>query len=456
MSALAERLARSLPAASFELESLIRLVGIVETTETPTAAVTCTDRARLLINPEFVAEHCRRDEHLFLLVMHEMWHVLLGHTTLYARPTAVHNIAFDALINAGLARQHPGAEYRGFFEALNPPDQFPALLLRPPVGWPHDPQYRVPGPRGTAAILERLYPRPGATSVEPTYDELLALLDKVKPAALDGVVLVGDHAGPGEPGSTGRDPMDDELFGDVVREIVGKWPPPPFPLAGRDQGGALRTSWIERRANPQTIRKEFTKVLTTVLQPDRAGAHQQRRDLRRIVVGPGPLPNPKDRLLPAKRRLHGELVLANQEVTLATKTPERPQRALVYLDVSGSMSQLLPHLVDLLAAPARQGLIRVKQFSTQVAAVTPEVLAAGELRTTGGTAIACVLEDIVAERCQRVLVVTDGYVGKPPEPLLRELERRKIACTALVPANGWTSDLESYMTICHLSHLEHH
>ena len=79
----------------------------------------------MLVNPDFVAEHCVRDEHLFLLVMHELWHVLLGHTTLYARPTAAHNIAFDAIINAGLARQHPEAAYRGFFEALNPVDSFP-------------------------------------------------------------------------------------------------------------------------------------------------------------------------------------------------------------------------------------------------------------------------------------------------------------------------------------------
>ena len=66
--------------------------------------------------------------------MHELWHVLLGHTTLYARPTAAHNIAFDAIINAGLARQHPEAAYRGFFESLNPVDSFPGLLLRPPAG----------------------------------------------------------------------------------------------------------------------------------------------------------------------------------------------------------------------------------------------------------------------------------------------------------------------------------
>ena len=162
MSGLAERLARCLPGASFELETLVRLVGIEETEAIPTAAVTCRGRARLLINPRFVAEHCRRDEHLFLLVMHELWHVLLGHTTLYARPTPDHNIAFDAIINAGLTRQHPAPAYRGFFDVLNPPDVFPALLLRPPLGWPKHTGLRRPRP-----IRHRPPPPPALPAARP-------------------------------------------------------------------------------------------------------------------------------------------------------------------------------------------------------------------------------------------------------------------------------------------------
>src|SRR6266550_375739 len=127
---LAERLARALPAASYELETLCRVAGIEWSRTIPTAAVTCDDRTRLLVNPDFVAQHCPLDEHLFLLVMHELWHVLLAHTRLYARPTPAHNIAFDAIINAGLARQHPTPEYLVFFEQFNSADEFPALLLR--------------------------------------------------------------------------------------------------------------------------------------------------------------------------------------------------------------------------------------------------------------------------------------------------------------------------------------
>ena len=100
-SRLEERLVSCLPAASFEMETLCRLAGIVESRAIETAAVECRRHPRLLVNPDFVAEHCARDEHLFLLVMHELWHVILAHTRLYPRLTVAHNIAFDAVINAG-------------------------------------------------------------------------------------------------------------------------------------------------------------------------------------------------------------------------------------------------------------------------------------------------------------------------------------------------------------------
>ena len=59
--ALAQRLVSCLPAASFELETLCRLAGISASREVETAAVTCEGRSRLLVNPDFVAAHCRRD-----------------------------------------------------------------------------------------------------------------------------------------------------------------------------------------------------------------------------------------------------------------------------------------------------------------------------------------------------------------------------------------------------------
>ena len=133
---LGERIARCLPGASFELEALVRLVGIEETSTVSTAAVSCGQRTRLLVNPAFVAEHCVRDEHLFLLVMHEMWHVLLGHTTLFPAVTPTHNFIFDAVINGLLCRMFPAREHTALFTEFYDARNFPMCLLRPPPGWP--------------------------------------------------------------------------------------------------------------------------------------------------------------------------------------------------------------------------------------------------------------------------------------------------------------------------------
>lgn len=445
-----ERIARCLPGASFELEALVRLVGIEETESVPTAAVTCGGRARLLVNPSFVAEHCTTDEHLFLLVMHEMWHVLLGHTTLYERPTLAHNIAFDALINAGLARQHPQPEFRGFLEGLNSTDSFPSLLLRPPAGWPLKPDYGCVGPRGTAGIMRRLYPPRGSEPIEPTYDELLALLGPEPLPEDSPVVLIGDHRDDSEIGN----PLDDPLLGDVVRRIVGKWPPPPRSLAGRDAGRSLERAWFERRPNPAALRAEFVGIVKRALAPHREGAVERRRVMQPMVVGPGPLPNTADRLLPARQRLLGPLALPNQVIAAPQQHCEQPQRALVYVDVSGSMNELLPHLIDLLLPLARQGLVVLRQFSNTVTPLCVHDLASGEVRTTGGTDIACVLEDAVTRPERRIVLLTDGYVGRPTPALLAPLVERGTEIITVLPDNGWADDLAAVSTVYRLPGLE--
>jgi hypothetical protein len=449
VSGLAERIARCLPGGSFELETLVRLVGIDETDAVPTAAVTCRSRARLLINPQFAAEYCQRDEHLFLLVMHEMWHVLLGHTTLYGRPTPIHNIAFDALINAGLARQHPEREYRGFFERLNRADVFPELLLRPPVGWPLKPQYDVGGPPGTEGMLRRLYPPLRQSAPEPLYDEIVELVRQGTDGINAGVpVLLGDHSGDPD------DAMDDPLFGDVVRRIVGSWPPPPVPMGGRDAGRDAFDRWVQPVSTVPDVRRAFAAIIRQAVMPDRRGAERTAMTHRVETVGPGPLPNPGDRMHPARRLLIGDHALANQRIAVARRQPDPPVQALVYLDVSGSMGSIIAHLLDLLAPPARQRLVTVRQFSTEVAPLTIADLVSGRLTTTDGTHIDCVLEDLGQRHERRVVIVTDGYVGTPSPALLAPLLERRVQFHTVLPDGGWCRDLEPHSTIHHLPLLE--
>ena len=64
--------------------------------------------------------------------MHELHHVLLGHTRLFPRPTPAHNLAFDAVINALLVARFPQQAYTSFFTNITATETGSLRLLAPP------------------------------------------------------------------------------------------------------------------------------------------------------------------------------------------------------------------------------------------------------------------------------------------------------------------------------------
>ncbi|NWF69188.1 MAG: hypothetical protein HXY40_08880 [Chloroflexi bacterium] len=448
---LAARLVNCLPAATFEMETLSRLAGIETSRKIPTAAVECLSRPRLLLNPDFVAKYCQRDEHLFLLVMHELWHILLAHTRLYTRVTQAHNIAFDAIINAGLCRQFNGPDYQGFFEALNAPDKFPHILLRPPLGWPTDPQYPEDiGPAGTREILERLYPPLGARWAPPFYEEILALLRQymreqgMEWAWLDGEpFLLGDHDDSEAEKALWGNPM----FSGVMQRVVSSWPNMPY-MPGRGRGTSMIVNeWQNQRQDvAEDTRRAFASVLRKTLTR-RPG--QQRRRTRQPtpgVSGTSVLPNARDRMMPARRMLGGPDTLWNQQGQIKARVPETPSRSFMYLDVSGSMANVLPYLLGLVVPYVQQGVVEVFQFSTVVEPLPGAQLRQNKLRTTGGTDINCVLRHLLEVRppVQRVLILTDGFVGQPQYELAAGVRERGIRLYVVLPAESANlGDLEA-------------
>ena len=138
----------------FAIRAVLRILSVEFTNAVPTLAVTNEPRPRLLINLEFVAKHCKTEEHVKALLCHEFLHVLLRHTDEPGRPTPARHLAADAVINAIIHRQlgrevlqHDGALLR---EVARPPEDAAAdagLGAR-----------RVPGPgqarrQGRAAVV---------------------------------------------------------------------------------------------------------------------------------------------------------------------------------------------------------------------------------------------------------------------------------------------------------------
>jgi hypothetical protein len=429
-STITRRLIAAMPASRFEMETLCRLAGIEATHSVPTAAVECKRRPRLLINPEFVRKYCERDEHLFLLVMHELWHVLLAHTRMYPRMTTIQNIAFDAVINSGLMREFDGAEYRGFFDAINPPDKFPGCLLRPPEGWPYAPKYPDDvGPPGTKELLVRLYP-PGNLAFydPPMYEEVLSLLLKSGMEWFgETPLLLGNHD---------IEEMHDPLLKEIMKQVSEKWPA--MPMLGRGSGGAVNRHNSTVSSVGENVRRSFSQILRICVAPRPGRERRKKKVPVSSMGGTGVVPNSRDRLAPARLRLGIPNTLWAQPTNVNARVPERPSKAYVYFDVSGSMYQILPYLLGLMIPYVANKHADVFQFSTRVADMSIKDLRSGHLTTTGGTNINCVMEHLLAlkPKPDRVLLLTDGEVGAPTASYTRNFEEAGIKLYVVLPHDG--------------------
>ncbi len=423
--ALVRRVLDAVPARSHALGALLALFRVEASEDVPTACVTCERRPTLRVNPRFVEEHCRTDEHLFLLVMHALHHVLLGHTRLFPRATPAHNVAFDAVINALLCARFPEEAYTSFFTGQYGATKGALRLLAPPGR----PPVR---PARLAALHEALYR--GRATAEEVFHAIVREVE-VTPEML--AALLGSHGRGGSGGEWGTEGPLDPAVVDAVRRIVERWPPPEDPVRGRSLSDILRTDAV----SPSTA---VDPAVLAAARRALLGAADRRRKEARRVEGPRPalipLPDAADRRAGVARALGTTPVLYRS--TLVDRRGGREGAAHVYLDVSGSMDPWMEELYGTLTLLRRHVASDVHLFSTRVETVPLRALLEGRRPTTGGTALACALDHALGGRARRVLLVTDGYVGQPSPELVRAVERRGLEVRALLTPGGWRRDLE--------------
>ena len=437
-ASLTERILDAFPSGTYALSALLRLMDIVESTSVPTAAVECRLQPRLLINPEFVDRHARSAEKLLMLVMHELHHVLLGHTTLFPRVTQVQNFVFDAVINGIVCRMFPAKDHIAFFTDFYDAKSFPACLLRPPPGWPG--RRLVAG--GIAAlpaqqaklaneVHQALYSETGST-----YSEVYEALPKLLTVdAIGGIPLIGGH----QDGSVADGQLEHQspvLF-DIVRGIVEQWPQPPDPIRGRSLADVLNHSSIRPQrgtSNRSRLRGLIRKVAGLT------GHGAMRRMQTDTMQAPTPIPS-MDRRSMVLRALGTEPLLHTGN-TPWRHTVRSGERVHVYLDVSGSMDAIKGPLYGAVLDCQAFVFRTVHLFSTRVADVSLSELRQGVCKSTGGTDIDCVARHMAANRVHRALLVTDGWVGKPAGEHHRTLNEARLA-VAFMGSNCNTGDLST-------------
>ena len=439
-AAIRERIFNVLPAASYQMEKLFGLFDIEFSEVTQTACVECRATPRLLLNKTFLDEYCQDDGDLFLLILHELYHVILGHTRLFPRVRPIDNIVFDAVINSMLCRTVGRTVGTRLFTRINSYDSLPERLLRPPPGWPDDFQSAIAGlPPEEQRIIDLLYG--SAESSELTYRDIYELLCKeLSEYELGNAFLLGSH---------GPEQREDGLLKEAVRRIVEGWPPPPFKIAGRDEGRSAENFWLRPAENPgRAFQKAFERVLRKCGIHDGRGPVIYRRQMsnsQRTVETV--LPNARDRRIPALRSFLGQAPLFYR-----SELSERRPRPLpvpivhLYLDVSGSMAECLPYLSAACREPFRRGELKIFAFSTVVSELKGHDLSKAPMRNTWGTDINTVLEhatSIPAKRRPKViLIATDGYVGRGRGDLIARLGRTRAVAALTHP--GYANDLRPW------------
>ena len=488
-TSIADQLLGAFPSGTYCLPALLSLAEIVETTSVATAAVECTLRPRFLINPEWVAQHAQTPEKLVMLTMHELHHVVLGHTRLFARATPLDNLVFDAVINSMLCQLFPERPYQALLTDIYSENKFPECFLRPTNVWTNGVRITVPPVllqpehKHLAPLYKKLYTPEGAT-----YEELReAFRGAISDEQFVKVQLLGDHsdenpssdqapndvayavAGKASGKSTNglriefageTDALHDEADESAcelkepkcassagrletrspqllqeVRRIVEQWPRPNNPIKGRSLHDLLVSTTVGLA--PRSNRGALTKLLRTMSMQSGQGR------VRNLHMDSVCVESPIPRLMRRSVVLNaiGATPLLHQEQLDMKRVVPQGEQVHVYLDVSGSVSGLVGALYGAILDNKQFVHPVVHLFSTRVVDVTFKQMLNGDCHTTGGTCIECVAQHMKKYKVKRAVILTDGFVGAPGVVARRILENVRIG-VALTPDNSIRRDLE--------------
>ena len=400
-----------IPPRSFELTTFLSLFRVRFSEKTKTACVTCGESPELLLNKDFIEAHCQTNEHLFMLVMHELYHVILGHTTLFPRATEVRNIVFDAVINAILCSLFPKPEFTSFFTDYYPSDKMPSALLRP----------KGEGtPLAAESALKLLYGGSDTGTYHDVYESL------IKSGCVKEIKLVAKGDGEdGEPLLLGSHGEENEGISqemkDLIHKIISKWPSPDRPLQGQDLGAEAREHDFDAEADPTArLRHGIRRLMRRAAIPGKKEV--RRRSVREMVCETATfLPDWHDRSHEAREVAFGDALIYSTTTMLQRPSSRDNRQSFVYFDVSGSVAEQVPSVAQTLLPYCRGGLCTVHVFSTVVHPASARDLAARKFSSTGGTDIDCVLSHVLElpprKRPRAAVVVTDGFTGKPDAAL---------------------------------------
>ena len=407
------------------VRAVLRILTTEFTDQVPTLAVTVEERPRLLVNLEFVSQHCRTDSEVKAVLMHEYLHVLLRHTESTRVLTPARHLALDAIINAIIHRQL-GPEYSAMMGRYYAAEQGIRCLLRPLTlderrrygRFPASPR-PANGPQWVTA-WHQLYA--GCLIA----DDVEELAETALPEMPEGVPegLLGNHDFDAD---LEPKPLPRRL-GEAVRRSLkemngdGIWRSPRDHGVGANPYQALFNAADDPAAS---WKRQALVVLRRHLAPDRHSSNRRPVDQNWRI----PVLSPGDR-----RAFLAASWLPYLPEAVWSGTVHKPEgTAQVYLDVSGSMNAEMGLLIALLGRLSRWIRRPFWAFSDELA---PAVIENGQLKTStsGGTSLACVIAHLEKTRPSSAVIITDGYIERLPAGTGGDLRPTRVH--ALVSRDG--------------------
>ena len=390
--------------------ALFMITDIEFTTKISTMAVTLSKNPVLKINLEFCNNHLQLENDVKAVLLHEFLHVLLLHTLKYKTSNTLLNIALDAIINAIIFR-YKGMQYAAFFARFYQWEKI-SFLLRPQGDNPW---------RGFDSdwidIHRQIYD--GKYCADDLYELLVYLSDKIATNTFDEIILLGNH--------TDEEKEISNELKEVLDGIMQK-------MDGTLIWNKSELRGIGRKLNVEELQvarykknrwaKSTIALLKKSLLPD--NKLKTDTEIHEMML---PVMSSSDRRAIARFKHSGMIPMS---INKSTK-PAFSQLATIYLDVSGSMSEEIDELISLLYHFRTYIKMPLLVFSNEV---VPARFKDGKLEyeSTGGTSIGPVFDHLRQNNIKKSLIVSDGYVEKIDDFMLRNLRRENI--NMLVSANG--------------------
>ena len=397
-----KRIYSVIPIGTYQMIEFLKLLDIRFTTDVPSAAITCTYKPELLLNKDFIDKYCKTNEHLFMLLMHELYHTILGHTHLFQNHTYLDNIAFDAVINAILCRRFPKEEYISFFKELNNDSDFPSCLLRP-IG-DNTPIKFIP-------LLNNLYNSNKGTYYE-VYECIIKELNNILNNTLEkdniNYVLIGNH------NNIDNTKNNNMLLNKLLDDLISKWPKEKT-VEGRDLGGSLEKKYFNfKKVDKDKILKmnKLLKKAGTIIGYNNTN-HSNIKYIKEEAINV--IPDYKDREYISKYIIYNQPLLFNTTLGRYKLTKDEHVTTYIYIDVSGSVVKSIEKIIPTLLKPYKNKQCILFTFSTVVKKITYQQLLKKEYETTGGTEINCIFDHYFSlpsnKRFKKILILTDGHTG---------------------------------------------